>query len=60
MKMKENILIAKFMGEVIGLRNNEASIGGAYFRCTVHDLYHEDWNMLMPVFQKIKALGYNY
>lgn len=59
--METNILIAKFMGVEIVERNNSPAVymipNGLfpeYFYATHHNRYHEDWNHLMPVVEKIE------
>ena len=60
-----NKLIAVFDGVKLTDRNGESAVFmiegshiAEYFRCTKYNTYHEDWNMLMPVVEKIEALGY--
>lgn len=60
-----NKIIAEFMGVSIVKRNDEDAVycfdGAAYpeyFRCTRFNTYHEDWNALMPVIDKIEKLGF--
>ena len=60
--MKENNkLIAEFMGyENVGTLSNPMYEYGERGGCrSLEDLcYHESWNWLMPVVQKIESLGY--
>jgi hypothetical protein len=58
-----NKLIAEFDGVKLTDRNGESAVFmiegshiAEYFRCTKYNTYHEDWNMLMPVVEKIEAL----
>jgi len=58
-----NKLIAKFMGIEIVKRNGEDAVFmfedaafTEHFRCTKHNTYHSDWNLLMPVIAKINQI----
>jgi hypothetical protein len=60
--VENNKLIALFMGVELVKRNGEDacymlenSAYPEYFRCTSYNIYHEDWNKLMPVVQKIES-----
>lgn len=51
------------MGVEITYRNNEEAVymfknahSPEYFRCTEYNRYHEDWNLLMPVIDKIQNI----
>lgn len=62
-EISNNIRIAKFMGIDIVKRNNEDAVYMSenaafpeYFRCTLHNTYHTDWNNLMSAIQKIHTI----
>ena len=53
--MKNNKLIAEFMGDITSM-NAKVSFSK---NCGVNDLqYHNSWDWLMPVVEKIEGLGY--
>lgn len=58
-----NKLITQFRGIELVKRNDEDAVFCSkhaafpeYFRCTAHNTYHSDWNMLMLAVNKIESI----
>lgn len=59
--MKDNKLIAEFMGYKFGINDNENAVIPSYGYYKLKDFeYHSSWDCLMPVLKKIQEVDENY